>query len=399
MKINYQITALTPLFTGSDENTGTTRKLRRETRMITPVEIQSNFATKNERRKALMNVVFPIYKSIDAKLKSGNYGFYEAYANKIKSALGSPTKTQFLNTLLESLSISVMSSEASILVRKSIDKFSDIEFIASMKDEFQYLNILLREYVEAERKNILNPTEIFKDIFDEAISKKEKIYTDRIPYVGGNSIRGVLRRLTMRDFVKQIGIEKLDKNIYHQLFTGGNLNSSTSIEDIRKRENYIDMCPAIGLFGSAIGNMTIEGEMKVNGARLQCKENGTGDISYWQLLSTVFGTRLDSSKMEKQLEIEGNTKDVTQMKYEFEVFITGSVFDSAFFVTTDDKLLVSAFWRTMELYKEFAYLGGNSATDSGNVDINIEIPKNATKLYLDYLKKNKKDIKAYFDVG
>jgi hypothetical protein len=228
-------------------------------------------------------------------------------------------------------------------------------------------------------------------------SMKFSKHFDNVPFVAGNSIRGLMRRLAMRDFCKLAGIDKLEKTIYHQLFTGGTITDSTGFEDIEKREEYIKMCPMIGLFGSAIGNMTIQGELKVGGARLRCKENGTGSKSYWELTQLSFGTRLDSSKTEKDLEItavQGGEKN--QMKYEYEVFIKGAKFDSVFAVTTDDELIVSAFWHAVKLLKDFGYILGNSARDSGMVDIDIEIKKTANKKYLEYIEENKSKIKSYF---
>ena len=220
---------------------------------------------------------------------------------------------------------------------------------------------------------------------------------ENVPYFGGNSIRGYLRRIMMYDYCKLAGVSIMNKDIYYQLFTGGNITDSTAFEDIAKREKYIEMCPAIGLLGSAIGNMTIEGEMKVIGARLRCKENGTGDLSFWQLIEQNFGTRLDSSKREKEIEIVNNTEQKSQMMYQYENFIIDSVFDSAFVLTTEDELMISAFWRMMKLWKENNFIGGNSARDSGMIEISMDIPENGDAKYLEYITEKTEEIKEYFN--
>ena len=154
MKVNYSFTALTPLFTGGDENNGTLRTLRREKRLLTnPIKFKSVFKNKIERTKALMNLIYPVYTNIDKNLKADNYGFYEAYANKIKAALATENKKRFLNKLLESCGIVVLSDGSSQLVRETLDKFSDVEFLETMREEHQYLMILLREYVSWYRSN------------------------------------------------------------------------------------------------------------------------------------------------------------------------------------------------------------------------------------------------------
>jgi hypothetical protein len=379
MKLNYQIKTLTPLFTGSDETAGTVRKLRREKRLIE----------------------YPVYNSIKPELKTGSYGFYDAYANKVKAAAGTRNKKQFINRLLESCGIITLPDGHAQLVRESLDKFNNDEFLNCIREENQYLMILLREYVayfkSNKAKDINSKPDFFKkEIIEDSIESIDYKFFENVPYIGGNSIRGLLRRLVMRDFVKQIGIIKLKKEMYHQLFTGGNITQSTDFEDIENRESYINNCPMLGLLGSAIGNMTIEGELKVIGARLECIENGTGDVSFWELIEENFGTRRDDSKTESEIEITGEMTETTQMLYQYECFITGCLFNSSFYITTDNELLISAFWRMMELYKEFGFIGGNSARDSGMVDVMIEIPENASKLYLEYLKENKIKIKSYF---
>jgi hypothetical protein len=402
MKINYSFTARTPLFTGSDENNGTVRKLRREKRLLKePVRFKSSFKNKIERTKTLMDVIYQVYANIDPKLKTENYGFYKAYANKVKAATSVPNKKQFLSRLLESCGIDVLSDGSSQVVRKAMDHFTDIEFLETIREEHQYLMILLREYVNYyksnESKEIGGQMNLFgnEENLVENISFQKNF--ENVPYFGGNSIRGYLRRLIMHDFCKHVGITKLSKDTYHQLFTGGNITDSTSFENIEKREQYISMCPPIGLLGSAIGNMTIEGELKVIGGRLRCKENGSGELSYWQLIEMNFGTRHDSSKTEKEIEIKGDQEAKSQMIYQYENFVTGSVFDSAFVLTTNDDLLVSAFWRMMRLWQEHNVIGGNSARDSGMIDIHINIPKAADNKYLEYIRSNREKIQEYFN--
>jgi CRISPR/Cas system CSM-associated protein Csm3 (group 7 of RAMP superfamily) len=304
--------------------------------------------------------------------------------------------------LLESCGIVVLADGSSQLVRETLDKFSDVEFLETMREEHQYLMILLREYVSWYRSNegkqIGAQMSIWEQQTEPLIEEIEFVKNfENVPYIGGNSIRGYLRRVMMYDYCKLVGVSKMNKDTYHQLFTGGNITDSTGFEDIAKREKYIEMCPAIGLLGSAIGNMTIEGEMKVIGARLRCKENGTGDLSFWQLIEQNFGTRLDSSKREKEIEIVNNTEQKSQMIYQYENFITGSIFDSAFVLTTTDELMLSAFWRMMKLWKENNFIGGNSARDSGMIEILMDIPENADAKYLEYISGKSEEIKEYFN--
>jgi len=378
LKVNYTFKAVTPLFTGSNENKGTVRTLRREKVLLPKSKIiKSNFKSKNERTQAVMDIIYSVYSEIDLKLKSDNYGFYDAYANKVKNATFVKTKQEFLTKLTESLDIQSMSGGNSKMILHALNKFNDNELIITIRNEHAYLMILLREYVA-----------FFKD--------KNKVAN-----------AGFENEPTLSDFEQIVGIESIEKSLYHQLHTGGNISDSTEFEDIAKRDEYISNCPAISLFGSAIGNMTIHSDLSTVGARLRCIENNSGDLSYWEFLSNIFMTRHDTSKIEKNIEIvkkeSKKERAADQMIFETETFCKGSKFDSMFILRTskqrkDYDLIVSCFYRMLILWKKEPFVGGNSARDMGMIELDFDIPKNADKLYIDYLTENKDKIKKYFNV-
>lgn len=443
LKVPYVITALQPIHTGSDQNAGTERQLRRRKIAIkNQIDIVSNFINENERRLAILKVLTAIWESIDFESISGQrmMGIWSEFTSKVLASTGVRTRQQFLNKICEKFDIRTLKDTRIIGV---IDKFDDVEFLQTIRDELQYIVLLLRkdrEVLKAQRreefeKKKLEQKESKKDkqmldmfdgLIDETIEQEEQVKTDEVieeeqkeieeqnigknlifkkafdyvPYVSGNGIRGLLRRLIMKDFCEQVGITAIEKSTYHQLFTGGNITDSTGKEDIGHREEFIRMCPPIGLLGSAIGNQTIEGELKVSGLDLHCLENNNGDSSYWEFLYTVFGTRLDSSKTETHIFITENelrkNASADQMIYQYETFIKGSQFDGLFTVTSNKSLIISAFWRLIEVLKENNYICGRSAVDNGLIDINIEVPKDGSKEYIDYLQENKEAIYSYF---
>jgi hypothetical protein len=128
-------------------------------------------------------------------------------------------------------------------------------------------------------------------------------------------------------------------------------------------------------------------------------------VSFWELIETQFGTRLDSEKQESKLQLIGSSekaksgkgKDISvQMKYEYECFITGSAFDSAFVIDTHSPIVESCFYRAIELFRQYGFVGGNSARDSGSIDIAVNIPADGSKLYLDYLQSIKEKAFNHF---
>lgn len=391
IKLNYTVEALQQLHTGADENYGTVTMLRREKRKLKhPIEIESQFDSETERRVAIVSILEAVYRSIDQDLKRNNYGFYEAFASKVLTATCVRTKQEFLTELCKSCGIRILPDKHGKELLPLLERFGNDELLQVIRSEHQFLMLMFRAAIQGE---VLT----FEGGKQETITFKKSF--ENIPFISGNSIRGIIRRLAMRDYCDRLGINSIDKDMYHQLFTGGNITSSTSYEDIEKREQYIRLCPVIGLLGSAIGNMTIQGKMKVGALRPICTEHGNGEISYWELIGREFGTRHDSSKTETEIEIIGEHGTPDQMKYELEVFNTGTEFDGDFILTSFDPLYVSAFWHIVGLWKDFGYVGGNSARGYGKIGVNIEIPENANQLYLDHLQVVREEAKEFFNVA
>jgi len=420
-RVTYSLTAQTPIFTGSDEKSGTIKMLRRESRLLPkPIEIQSAFANEQERRLAALHILFGVYDNISPQLKADNYGYYDAFAGKVKAAAKAPTKYAFLTMLCEMCDIDTIKNEHLDAIVNMLDMFDDSELLHTIKEEHQYLMMLVRQ--TAQRKTPLLSVE--RAVSGYTFKKAE----DRIPYISGNSVRGLYRRLLMYDYCKQLGILKVDEDSYHTLFTGGiifsnkekkdkseemdskqlapkgknnGLKLTAGVEDIGARRLIKDLCPPLAVLGSAIGSQTIEGAVNFIGPRLRCAENGTGEVSYWSLIENKFKTRLDSSKNEAVLELvnsgtqakSGKGKDIkTQMLMVSEKFITGSQFDAAFVLKLDDPLIESCFWRGIELFKEYGFIGGEIGSDSGSIDMHIDIPAGASDLYLQHLKDKREEI-------
>lgn len=405
IKTDYIITAKQPIFTGSDEDTGIIRTLRREKVCLTnPVSHVSAFQTENERRKAILEILESVWTQIDFENMSNSrkMRIWDEFSSKILAATRVRTKEQFLNVLCQSFGIRAFRNTN---ILEDFQSFGDIEFLDTIREELQFLVLLIRKRRQEIKDNAGKPikTEPQYSLFDPPETPEpdpeltfEKHF-ESIPYISGNSIRGILRRIVMRDFCDIVGITKLDKEMYHQLFTGGNITDSTAYEDIARREEYIAMCPMIGLFGSAIGNMTIEGELKVGGARPVCLEHGNGDVSFWELLGTEFGTRRDDSKLEREIEITNvNPEEKNQMKYGYEVFVPGTKFSHCFICTTHSELVESAYWHTLKLFAENPIIGGSSSVGNGLVEQDYKVGKKADKLYLDYLNDNAEKIREYF---
>lgn len=397
IKVIYGFTTVGPLHTGSDINAGTLRSLRRQKTILTEPKQYISFLNNEQRQDAVLRIALGIWQAIDFEQIKGRrlMGIWNEFRNKLLAAARASNKYDFLEILCRSWGIE---SITNLEVLAAIDALSDDELIDSVRNESMYIVLRMRALKEAAKEKQEKTGELSFDLVPLADGEETVITrkVDEIPCISGNSIRGKMRRLIMHDFCLNVGLEKLNKRVYHTLFTGGFLDQSTKNEDLDKMERFCSMCPALGLLGAAIGNMTIEGEMKVGWAYPICKERGTGERSYWEYLDTVFQTRHDSSKTEKQIELTGEAQ-TQQMKYEYEVFADGTPFEHRIVCTSFDPLIIASFWQTLRLFEASPYLGGMGSVGNGEIKPSWELKKNGEQLYLDYLKENKSEIKEFWE--
>lgn len=439
IKIDYVITTQEPLHHGGSDKFGTLTPFNREkVTLPNPVSVKTKFGKGDSqqklKRQALSLILIQLWNRMDNKSR---VTIYDEIASKLLASSSAQTKFQFLNLMCQKLgvrSITQKDDGQSLDVVDLLDLFSDEELLQLIRDEHQFIiatfrklkdeNILFKQATKDpaqakkakakmqslfgspqkfdEETGFIDPiatieSELHEIILNPANEELCKKHFDTIPYVSGNGIRGLLRRLVMRDFCNLAGVTEVNPNMYHQLFTGGNISESTGIENLEQRAELINMCPMIGLFGSAIGSQTIQGNLIVGGAYPLCKERGTGEQSYHEILDILFATRLDSSKQEESIKIlYDEEKTANQMKYEYEVIVQGAKLSHLFICKSEKELLQSAFWRMLILFKENPYICAKSSIGHGRLDLSdIDIPEKADKLYLKHIEENKEKIVAY----
>jgi len=429
LKVQYHFRALQPIHTGSDINLGTLRTLRREKTLVqNPTPIVSRFtpAQKRLKRQALALLIFRLWDKMDNRAR---VTIYEEVASKLLASTAVRTKEEFLQTICRKLEIREVTTDKNrrFDVVDILELFDDYELLNTIRLESQYIMSMFRKIKDeniAWMKDRKGKTQVAKEtVFgeeDEALRSPEVLIQDElmkvfeqpwietkaiqaidyVPVISGNSFKGLIKRLAMYDFCKLSGINAVSPVKYHWLFTGGTINSGTGFEDIGKRQEVINNCPMLGLFGSAIGNQTIQGELRVGQAKLDCSENGTGELSYHDLVEIIFATRLDSSKLENEITILGEDKETHQMKYEYEVYVSGASFTHSFSCSSENPLIVSAFWRMLEVFKAEPYITAKGSVGHGEIDLSeIVIPKSASDLYLAHIESNKETIKAYWSTA
>jgi len=360
LKIDYQFSAKQPIHTGSDSNTGILRQLRRQKVLLqAPKPVYSRFRPEQKRLKREA-VALLLLRLWDKMKEKGRVTIYEEVHAKLIASTTVPTKEQFLQVLCRKLEVREITAERDwrFDAVDLLDLFDDYELLELVRTESQYLLTMfrrLKDDVRAYKGEVeTHPAKIIQDALAVVASQPiQELPTrqtiDFVPVISGNSIRGVLRRVCMYDFCKRAGITGLTPQVYHQLFTGGTINDITAFENIEQRQRLIRFCPMLGLFGSAIGNQTIQGELRVGQATLVCAENGNCPVSYHEQIEVDFGTRLDSGKQETDIRIQGDPGggETHQMKYEYEVFCRGAEFQHNFACMSDDELLESTFFHLL----------------------------------------------------
>lgn len=155
----------------------------------------------------------------------------------------------------------------------------------------------------------------------------------KIPVITANSIRGRLRDCGAAHLLNSWGI-KVDKEIFHVLFSGGNL-SGTMRNDIDKALKVREMFPIVSVMGGGLGDIIMAGKMNLTFAYPVCEETYgiTGiesDLSWHKLIEEIEFTRTDDEKNDKltqyieDMKQEKQSKASTQMRYSVQYMAAGT---------------------------------------------------------------------------
>lgn len=407
-RLEYQFTTLGPLHHGSDVNAGTLLGLRRQRCVLTePVQYTSRLSDE-ERIDAVVQLCLAVWQAIDWDKVKGRriMAIWDEFAAKLTAAARAADRRRFFEVLCRSWGIRSCTSP---LALGALDALTDHELLDTVRNECMYVVLKLRAIKDAARERRDETGQLAFDITPVQPGEPRAVVRteDEIPCISGNAIRGKMRRLAMYDWAKRAGVAGLEKRVYHTLFTGGFLDSGKDYEDFDRLDELVANCPMLGVFGAAVGDMMIEGDLKVGWAYPLCRERGTGPKSAWQLLDTVYQTRRDSSKTEHEIDVapalgmldavkRSNAEQPAQMKYEYEVFADGTVFEHRLALATDRELAVSAFWHVLGLFAAEPYLGGKGGVGAGEVRPDYTVPAGAATVYCDYVAEHAAEQAAFW---
>lgn len=251
--------------------------------------------------------------------------------------------------------------------------------------------------------------------------RREKVVTssgdvEEIPVISGNSLRGILRDRGMLHMLRMLGygvneetgeVAGLSLSAFYFLFSGGALTSTGSRGiDIDEARKWRSLIPLVSLFGGAMGNQIMPGQLKCGKLLPICEETNhlipetfvNGHQSIWEMVQEEAYTRRDDEKNEnlRQLiapevrglleadakakrekrgtkeDVAGATGQKQQMRYYVETLAAGTEF--FWEITLDDvnQIEFDAFAITLAEFSKFPYIGGKSGVGHGKVSIKFD---------------------------
>jgi hypothetical protein len=221
-----------------------------------------------------------------------------------------------------------------------------------------------------------------------------------IPYISGNGIRGKLRRLSIKDFLDMLEYEITNTKLHHALFSGGVLESTsdtTGVIDLAFRKKVRELMPPVAIFGCALGNQMIQGNLIVEHMWPICEEykpylpeeyqkDPRAERPIRTFTDQSFITRRDDLREEREED-----EQAVQMKVDYECFVPGTKFYHRFVLQLPDQLQLSCFGRVLDLFEAMPYVGGRSSSGDGKVMLNYKNKPDAS-LYLEFVQEKKDDI-------
>lgn len=211
-----------------------------------------------------------------------------------------------------------------------------------------------------------------------------------VPCISGNSLRGQMRRVVMRDLLGRAALgphsgmkPKSWDMLYGALANGGHLTGSEkspSPEEIRRVREAL---PPLSLFGSALYRWLLQGRMRVSWLWPRCTETVAGGLVSDSGPVVDAGDLITEVGMVRHIEREHQSPEVTgvtPMPVTIEAIATGTVLETGirFSSSATEVERAVAAWALDQI----DVLGGKSAGGMGHV--RIEHTGDATA-YTDWL--------------
>lgn len=229
--------------------------------------------------------------------------------------------------------------------------------------------------------------------------RREKIFLpdgslEEIPVISGNSWRGIMRDVASDLWWDAAGNPKLTLPVMHALWSGGALAklSGPTLSGARLQE-LKNICPVVGVFGTAGGGRIINGSLQVGKLIPICEETRhiipaqflTEKLpSFWDLTQIEYYSRIPNEFDSEEVE-EGSRL----ARYGVETFIAGTKFYTWCSLSWATDTEASFFKDVFEKYCADASVGGLFRAGHGKIsfDLGSQNKLNTEKHWADSVKE------------
>lgn len=203
----------------------------------------------------------------------------------------------------------------------------------------------------------------------------------KVPVITGNSVRGQIRDCCASYLLNRIGA-KVNKEIFHVLFSGGNI-SGTMKDDVEKSRLIRQHFPMISLLGGGLGDMIMAGKSMFSFLYPVCRETfditGVDSFKSWhEMLDEIEFTRTDDSKNDLKaaylidFKEESKAKVSTQMRFSVQYIAAGTEFVQVIdLVDKITDLEICALYSGILNWFQCPRLGGMAAKGFGAFDADV----------------------------
>lgn len=222
-----------------------------------------------------------------------------------------------------------------------------------------------------------------------------------VPIIDGNSIRGNLRRLLLKDFFDLMGYTIRTPRLYY-LLSGGALEEVSSQDsgtlNLAMRRDIRAYLPPLSLLGASMGNQAFTGKLVVAKALPICRELNDfilvqSKLSYHKFITESFNTRRAERELPEAVQANQRAEEPTiQMKVSLECFAPGTRFYHKFMLLDATPIEKSCFARMIELWRQRPFVGGKSAVGYGEVKIEYPTLTWTSEDYLAWITESKAEI-------
>lgn len=196
-----------------------------------------------------------------------------------------------------------------------------------------------------------------------------------VPVLSGNMLRGVMRRLAADAWWEAVGRPRLPVGVVHAIWNGGSLAVSgaktlTFDELVRLQ----DMCPVVGLFGSAGSGRIINGCVTVGKGIPLCEETAhllpadhvdRAVPSMWDLTQIEYYSRHPGGPVAKDAGEAAHADGL--MRFGVETFVAGSQFSWTVTVSHPSEVERSLLGEVLAGFEVGVTVGGRGAAGLGRV--------------------------------